>query len=117
MARRSTYETYLSGTPQNMGVLSDPLVETLLPAPVGEDDGSKGSFREPATDIRLRRDALGDMRAASAEATLAVRDKFGRWCISSNTASVVAGVVVVNKGRKREKMGVLGRKERAIWFG
>lgn len=100
-----------------MGELSEAFVSTLvLLVPEGIDDGSKASFREPATAVKLRRDALGVMRAAKAEATLAVRERFGRWCISY--ASVVAGVVVVVKrGGRRRWWGTSGGEERASWFG
>lgn len=80
--------------PQNMGELSGAFVNTLLlPAPEGIDDGSKASFREPATAVKLRRDADGVMRAAKAEATLAVRERFGRWCI----------IVCVSRRRRRRR--------------
>lgn len=103
-----------------MGALSDPVVNNLLLPVTGDaDDGRTDSFREPATAVKLRRDALG-MRAAKAEATLAVRERFGRWCMSY--ASVVAGVVVVVKEGEEEegegtsggKRGQVGSEERLV---
>lgn len=90
--------------PQNMGELSGAFVNTLLlPAPEGIDDGSKASFREPATAVKLRRDADGVMRAAKAEATLAVRERFGRWCII---------VCVSRRWRRRRCREEEGRRRR-----